>query len=527
MAGKQFNLKIVFDVVNKATGPLNRAGRAFRRLGRQVRRSSKHLAAFGTMAKTVGAKMKQVGANIASRMGLAMAAFGALTARTKLQFETAMNRVEAITGATGKAMMGLREQAKELGITTQFSASQAADAMTFLGMAGLKTEQIMKTMPGTLQLAAAGNMDLATTADIVTNVMTSMGKTSEDLGKINDILAKTATSANTNIMQLAEAFRPVAGFAESAGISIEQLSAMLGKMADSGERGSIAGTLLRNAFANVLKNGRNMQSLFDDLGASQEEFVTEQGKLKNFDVLMNKIAKAGIPPAKIMKAFGERGGRAVLLLTKAGKDLGKFTKELEESDGTAKKMADTMMKGLPGAAKRAKSAFEGLQLALTKGEVGVAMERSLNRLTEAFSTMAEELNTTDFGPFLEIMGTILDVIGTLIAGSMKFIKIMLIDYPAAIARFFGMDKDSKKAKEIAKGGGFKGSAFDVSGQNPFAVKQAISKQKEELKSETSVNIKVTTDEGVDANVVGSPRKKGNPKLRLKFDKGPVWLGGTP
>jgi TP901 family phage tail tape measure protein len=537
MASEKFDFSVIFRVINKATAPLSKVGTAFGKVGVGVKKMTREMKRARAETKKTQAAMKGMGGALGG-MGLGRFAgvagatlFAKSTFDATLSFQESMNKVVAITGATGDSFDKLSAQAKKLGATTQFSASESAQAMTFLGMAGLNTKQIMDAMPGTLQLAAAGGLELATAADIATNVMTATGKSAADLAHINDVLAKTATSSNTDIMQMAEALRNVAPMGTQAGVSLEQMSAMIGKMADAGERGGAAGTFMMNAFLAMIKPNKAMIDLMGELGTNIGEFVDESGKIKNFDILMKKIQKKGVNTGKIFKAFGIRGAKAVGLLTAKGKDLKDFTEVLKNSDGTAQKMADTMMRGLPGAVKTLKSAFEGFQLSLTEGD---------SKLELIISSMAKMLQVaTESGSIIDgltagfnklddaFSGWVTDLAdsGNVLA---KWFEVFLEDIPNAIndaadalANFFGGvpsffknlfgagETTAETAAPVA--GGARGNVAAFSEQAGEAIKETI--EKSETKSQ--VNILVQAAEGSEATVEDVIKKKGDPKIKTK------------
>jgi TP901 family phage tail tape measure protein len=344
-------------------------------------------------ANKLGNNMKKAGDKMASAQN-AMAGLGAGLALkgvidTTNNFEEAMNNVNAITVASSESMARLRAQAKQLGATTQFSASQAADAMGFLGMAGLNTEKIMKAMPGTLQLAAAGGIELSQAADIATNVLAQMGMKVSELGKVNDALAATSSSANTSVLEMAEGLKNVGTTAAGLGINLNLTSALLGKMADAGVKSGEAGTLLRNAMTRAINPSKKARKVFRKLRIDMKEFTTPDGKLKNFTGLIEKLKTSGATTTDIFNAFEERGGRAILaLLTSGGPAIDKLKKKIDDAGGAAERMAKTKMKGLPGAIKTLKSSFEGLVIAIGEKLTPFLIKAS-NKLSKMFSIIAE------------------------------------------------------------------------------------------------------------------------------------------
>ena len=157
-----------------------------------------------------------------------------------MEFDASMSKVAAISGATGAAFDALRDQARELGASTVWSAKEAAEGMSFLAMAGFKTSEVMAAMPGMLSLASAGGMDLASTADIGSNILSGFGMSADQMNHVGDVLAKTFTSSNTSIASLGESFKYCAPVAAAAGQKFEAVAAMIGKLGDAGIKGSIS-----------------------------------------------------------------------------------------------------------------------------------------------------------------------------------------------------------------------------------------------------------------------------------------------
>ena len=180
-------------------------------------------------------------------------------------FDTAMANVAAISGASGDSLDALRDKAKEMGATTKFSASEAADAFGYMAMAGWKTEDMLAGIDGIMNLAAASGEDLATTSDIVTDALTAFGLSAEDAGHFADILAAASSNANTNVSMMGETFKYVAPLAGALGYSAEDVAVAVGLMANSGIKAGQAGTALRAALSNLFspsdKVAQNMESL--------------------------------------------------------------------------------------------------------------------------------------------------------------------------------------------------------------------------------------------------------------------------
>ncbi|KKM73938.1 hypothetical protein LCGC14_1405330, partial [marine sediment metagenome] len=227
--------------VKRAEGDARKLDDRLDKVGRSFQR---RLTKLGGSLTALGGRMRSVGRGLSLSLTAPLALIGGAIIKVAGQFEASMKKVEALTGETGDSLDKMREQAKQLGITTQFSASEAADGMGFLAQAGFDAEQILAAMPGVLELAAAGELDLARAADIASNVLTQFGIDALDIGRVNDILAATASSANTNIEQLAEATKFVGTTAAQSNIPLETIAGAIGVMANAGLQGGIAGTSL-------------------------------------------------------------------------------------------------------------------------------------------------------------------------------------------------------------------------------------------------------------------------------------------
>ncbi|MFG2678297.1 phage tail tape measure protein [Streptomyces sp. NPDC048392] len=343
--------RVLYDLVAR-----DNASRTFGRVGGAATRLGKQGAGVGSALAT-GFKVGTVAA-----AGLGWAALSASG-----QFEKSMNQVRAVSGATGKDFQDLRNQAKELGATTKFSASEAADGMGFLAMAGFKAKDIMSAMPGVLSLASAGNMDLAMSADIASNILTGYGFKTQQTSRVVDVMAKTFTSTNTNLEQLGEAFKYAGPVTHAAGVKFEETAAAIGLMGNAGIQASMAGTALRGAVTRLLSPTAKVAKTLDKLGVSATD---SSGKLLPLNDIVRQLEKSGASTGDMMTIFGQRAGPALLALVDQGSGaLVKLTKELENSGGAADKIAKIQMEGLKGQLTSLKSAWEGLMIEI--GDLGV------------------------------------------------------------------------------------------------------------------------------------------------------------
>ena len=285
---------------------------------------------------------------------------GAKAVNAFQNFQASMNKVRAVTEASADEMLRLKDIALEMGSSTQFSAKEAADAMGFLAMAGLSVNEVAEALPGTLELAAAGNLKLAQAADIATNVMSGMGLEVSELGRLNDVLATAAASSNTTVKQLGSAMKFVGPVASAAGMSVEEAAAAIGVLSNAGIQGEMAGTALRGAISKLLNPTKDAEKAIDRLGVS----VTDStGAMRPFDEIVGQFEESGLSAADAMKIFGQRAGPGMLALVSAGsKGLTDYTRELENAEGAAAAMAETQMEGLVGSMTELSSAVDTLMI---------------------------------------------------------------------------------------------------------------------------------------------------------------------
>ncbi len=360
-----------------------------------------------------GAKLRSVGKSLTVGLSAPLLAIGTGAVMAAANFEKSMNKVKAVTKGTTADFKAMDTQAKELGRTTQFSASQAADAMSFLGMAGLDAKEIMDAMPATLNLAAAGNLELATAADIASNVMSGFGAEAKDLGQFVDVLAAGFTNSNTDLNQLGEAMANAAPVASGFGVSIEETTAAIGLLSNAGIQGGAAGTSLKNILVQLDEQSESLGlSIYDAAG--------------NMIPLSDQLAQLeskGLSTSDIMGKFGKIAGPGLLALMKEGSSgLSDLTGTLENSGGTAKKVADQQMKGLAGTMTRLKSATEGL--AISFGELILPVIEKLANFVIGLVTAWTNLDggikiaiitlgtlAATLGPLIAIFGAIASPIG--------------------------------------------------------------------------------------------------------------------
>lgn len=336
--------------------------------------AQRHLKRVGAQMQAVGQQMRNVGMGMSLAITAPVAAFGAMSLRAAGDFEQSMNRVQALTSATGEELSALKDRARELGAVTQFSASDAADAMGFLAQAGMKTTDIMAAMPQVLTLAGAAQLDMARAADIVTNVLSGYNLEISQLAAANDALVAAFTKANTDLEQLAEAMKYAGPVASAAGVKFEEAAAALSLMGNAGIQGSMAGTSLRGAIARILSPTKQMQAAMKAAGLS---FTDAQGRLLPLEEIVRRLEPHAENAGLFMQLFGQRAGPAMAALVTQGADAVKtLTGELENAGGTASRISGVQMQGFNGMLKELESAFEELQLRIAESGLMAFVERA-------------------------------------------------------------------------------------------------------------------------------------------------------
>ena len=388
-----------------------------------------------------GGKMEIAGDKIAGAgkavmpLSAGVTALGAAAVKTTADFDASMSKVQAVSGATGKEFDALREKAREMGAKTKFSASEAADAMNYMAMAGWKTEDMLSGIEGIMNLAAASGEDLAITSDIVTDALTAFGMTAKDSGHFADILAAASSNANTNVSMMGETFKYAAPVAGALGFTAEDTAQAIGLMANAGIKSSQAGTALRSTMTKLSKDfsisGKNigdvtiktknadgsMRELNDILADSREAFagLTEAEKAQAAQSLVGKNAMSGF----------------LALMNASPKDIEKLEGAISSCDGAAENMAEVMQDNLSGQITILKSQIQ--ELAISFGDALMPMIRRIVSAVQRFIDMLNNMSdgTRNFilrigmlvaatGPFLFVLGTIISKTGTAIKGFTSF-----------------------------------------------------------------------------------------------------------
>jgi len=307
-------------------------------------------------------------------------------------FEFSLSKVKAVSGATAAQMAALEQQALDLGRTTVFTAREAAEAQANFARAGFTVREIYGALPGTLDLAAAGELRVAEAARISSNILRAFGLEASRAGDVADLLAKTANSANTTVEELGNAFAYAAPAATVVGASMTDAAAAMALLADRGITASVAGTALRKTYATF---AGELDPTAEGLGRLSERMFDSEGRFVGLAEAMRLMSAAGLQASDAYKLFGDRAGNAMAILMRLGPEaLEKRTADLLDRAGTAAEVAAARLDNLEGAQVRLKSAAESLQIAIGKTFQGLLQEVLDDVITPAISHMAQAAGST-------------------------------------------------------------------------------------------------------------------------------------
>lgn len=344
-----------------------------------------------------------------------LSALGAASIKAGSNFEAEMSKVAAISGATGEEFEALKNKSKEMGASTKFSATESAQAMEYMAMAGWKTEDMLSGIDGIMNLAAASGEDLATTSDIVTDALTAFGLSASDSTHFADILAAASSNANTNVSMMGETFKYVAPVAGALGFSAEDCATAIGLMANSGIKAGQAGTALRAIFSRIVKPTDEVAAAMEALDIS---VVNSDGSMKSLNEIMLDLREgfSGLSEAEKSQMAAAIGGQEAMsgllaIVNASDSDFEKLQDSIYGCDGAAEQMAETMQDNLQGSITTLKSAIEGLEIEIYESmESGLSnmaqiANSYISELTEAFQNSGAEGLTSALGVILADLAT--------------------------------------------------------------------------------------------------------------------------
>lgn len=480
----------IFSLVGKITVNY---GEAIKGIDEVSSKAGDMARSLGKTTQNVGQKITSVGKNMSSvgksfaPVSVAVGGVATAAVKTAMDFDSAMSKVSAVSGATGGDFEALRNKAIEMGGKTKFSASEAAEAMNYMAMAGWKTGDMLSGIDGIMNLAAASGENLGITSDIVTDALTAFGLSAADSGHFADILASASSNANTNVSMLGESFKYVAPVAGAMGYSAEDVSIALGLMANAGIKASQSGTSLRTLMTNMASPTDNMAIAMDALGIS---LTDSEGNMYNFREMMDNL-RSGFgslhPEVELSEeqmadldaqlvslaeqyesgmisqeeyessvsaltesiygsAQAEQAKYAAMLAGKEGmsgllaivnaseEDYNKLASAIDNCDGAAKDMADTMQDNLAGDITTLGSQLETLTLSVVdlftpalRKVVAHAQDfvKWLTRLDDSTKTMicTIAMVLAALSPVLITIGKVISAIGSITGAIGKVINL--------------------------------------------------------------------------------------------------------
>ena len=394
----------------------------------------------GEMLEKAGDKIADVGKTLTTHVTVPIAAAGTAAVKTAADFDAAMSKVAAVSGATGDELDALRDKAREMGAKTKFSASEAADAMNYMAMAGWKTSDMLGGIEGIMNLAAASGEDLATTSDIVTDALTAFGLSAADSGHFADVLAAASSNANTNVSMMGETFKYCAPVAGSLGFSCEDTAQAIGLMANSGIKGSQSGTALRSIMTAL---AGDVKFCGDAFGEMEIATTNQDGSMRELnDILADcRVAFSQMSESEKANAAQALVGKNAMsgflaLMNAAPADIQKLegaistcSDEIDGYNGVTEKMAAVMQDNLGGQLTILKSQLQ--ELAISFGEILMPAIRSIvsciQGLIDKFNALSPATKETivkvalvaaALGPLLVVVGKTMVGVGKL----MKFVS---------------------------------------------------------------------------------------------------------
>lgn len=401
---------------------------------------------YAAKAEKVGGTLTSVGQKLLP-LSTSIAGLGVAAVKTTADFDSEMSKVSAISGATGTDLDKLRGKAREMGAKTKFSASEAAQGMQYMAMAGWKTQDMMDGLEGIMNLAAASGEDLASTSDIVTDALTAFGLSAKVSSHFSDILAAASSNANTNVSMMGETFKYAAPVLGSLGYTAEDAALAIGLMANAGIKSSQAGTSLRGAITNLAKPTDTVAAAMDKYGIS---LTDSSGKMLSLRELMEQLRQklGGLSEAEQAQAaaalFGKNAMSGMLaIINGSDKDFEKLAGAIDNCDGSSEKMANTMNDNLQGQITILMSQLQ--ELAISFGEILMPKIRDIVTHIQNF---VDKLNAMDEGQKETILriGMFVAALAPMLMGLGK-----VITFSANVSRALGT-----LSAGLVKAGGFSG-----------------------------------------------------------------------
>ena len=351
---------------------------------------------LGKTAESGVSKLGNVVKTAAVGIGGAMVAIGGYAIKVGSDFESAMSNVAAISGATGDDLQMLKDTAQEMGATTQFSATEAANALSYMALAGWDANQSASALPGVLNLAAASGMELASASDMVTDYMSAFGMSCEQSGYFADMLAYAQSNANTTAELLGESYKNCAANMAAAGQDVETTTSLLAMMANQGLKGSEAGTALAAVMRDLTAKMTDGAIKIGDTSVAVQD---ANGNYRDLTDILQDVESAtnGMGDAEkaaaLSSTFTADSIKGLNLILNAGvSNAADFENQLRNSGGTAENMANVMNDNLAGAMKSLQSRAEACGIAIYES-FSVQLKDAVNAAADALGSLTDAFET--------------------------------------------------------------------------------------------------------------------------------------
>ena len=397
--------------MNEAANSADKCATSIDKMGKEASEAASKTGKMGDGLKTA---LAVAGGNIAAQAISKIASAAADAAKYVVEvgsnFEAAMSEVEAISGATGSELDQMSQKAKDLGSTTKFSATEVAEGFKYMSLAGWSTSQMLSSIDGIVNLAAAAEMDLAEASDMVTDYLSAFGLSADYAGKMADEMAYAQANSNTTVTMLGESFSNCAADMHAAGQDMETTTSILEAMANQGTKGAEAGTALSAMMRDISQKMKDGKIQIGDTAVAVQD---SEGNFRDLTDILKDVEKAtnGMGTAEkraaLQKTFTARSMKAVNEVLTEGVDaVEQYENALRNSDGAAAKMADTMQDNLQGAVTKFKSATEGLGVAaydLVKGPLTGAVDLATGAVSGLTSLISGTSETDLFARWTKEM----------------------------------------------------------------------------------------------------------------------------
>ena len=459
-------------------------GSLFVRLRADASEFEETISGIGGQFKSQGKNIQGTGTSLTKNVTAPILGVAGAAVAVGADFDYQMARVQAISGAAGDDFASLRDTALDMGASTKFTATQAGEGLEYMALAGWDATQSTEALPGVLALAAAGNLDLGRSSDIVTDTMSAFGIEAADATKVADQFAATQSKSNTNVEQLGEALKMAAPQASAAGMSLSETNAALGVLADSGIKGSMAGTTLNGMLRDLLGNAEDGVVDFGDFSVA---LFDAEGNMRDFGDIMTDVESgtAGMNDAQresaMRSVFQAQSLRGVNVMLATG--MGRYDElngAIENSNGLAQQQADIMSNTVAGGFTTMRSAMEGVLIQMSDVLTPLLMQYVipalqsligfLSGVVKWFSNLNPAIQTAiivvlgiiaAIGPLLVIVGTLGIMIGgaitafgilvPVLAAILSPIGLIVLAIAALAAGFIIAYKKSETFRDIVHG----------------------------------------------------------------------------